>query len=130
MIIQHFGNLISSFHKKYFDKLIATSSSINTGLAMARPTVRFETSVIKQKRGRIAKPSGTNKCNKKNWAFNFYLPFGFVFFKFKKIYISHVTLATFICLVLFFGFFSQSSYQAKRFFLPITSWLFFSVFWG
>ena len=48
--VQHLKTLISLFHKGHLDKPIATSSTINTALPMARPTVKY-TEPPQQKRG-------------------------------------------------------------------------------
>ena len=77
-VVQYLRKLISSFHKKYLDKLTTTSFAINTTSSMARLIVRPTVKPIeppKQKRRRLA--NSTNKWAKENIAaFDFYCIFG------------------------------------------------------
>lgn len=66
--MQHFWKWINTFHKNYLNKLIATSSRIDTAPPMAKPTVkpRLKISSTKQKKlGETTKASGANKRAKK-----------------------------------------------------------------
>ena len=69
--VQQLRKLISSFHKDYLDKPIATSEAIDTAPSMAKPTIK--STAMKQNQSRPA--NSTNK-QAKNWAaFDFYYVF-------------------------------------------------------
>ncbi len=66
LAVLHLCKLISIFYHNLPKKLTATSLSIDSAPLMARPTVRLEASITKQKRGRPVKANDTNKCIKKS----------------------------------------------------------------
>lgn len=73
---QHLWKLVKIFHVDYPDKPIATSPFVNSAPPIGRPTVKPKAkakpkaattaTIIKQKRGQLAKTANTNKCAKKN----------------------------------------------------------------
>lgn len=66
LIMQYLQKFISIFHKEHLDKPIATSTLVNSVPLMARPIVKLEVSITKQKCGRPAKANDANKCAKRS----------------------------------------------------------------
>lgn len=88
--------MINIFYKKYCNKLIAMLPLVNLTFLITKPIIESGISKLKQKYGWHAKIKGIHKHIKKNSSFDFYLVFGSVFSKSKKISFNHKILGTFI----------------------------------
>lgn len=88
--------MINIFYKKYYNKLIAILLLVNLTFLITKPIIESGTSKLKQKYGWQAKVKGINKHIKKNSSFDFYLIFGSVFSKSKKISFNYKILESFI----------------------------------
>ena len=62
--IQHLRKLVSTFHKKNFDKPTATLTPVNIAPPTAKPKVKPGARNNKRQRGRPAKASSTRKHSK------------------------------------------------------------------